>query len=299
MEKLLSNRFGCQNMVDPIIRVLIKHPKDAYQNQAKVNEQSPQLHYFGIPDYEKALSDYEKLVAFLESFDVEVHFLPADDSTSLDSVYTHDPCVVSNRGIILCTMGKDARVPEPKAMEGYFESIDVPVLGRIESPGTLEGGDVVWIDEKTVAVGEGYRSNAEGIRQFKKLLGNHVDEVISVPLPHWTGSGDCLHLMSNISPIDHDLYLVYSRLLAVPFRQYLLDRQIKLIEVPDEEYDSMGCNVLAVAPRKVIMIEGNPITQKRLENEGVDVHTYDGTEISIKGAGGPTCLTRPFLRSNQ
>ncbi len=286
-------------MVDPIIRVLIKHPKDAYQNQAKVNEQSPQLHYFGIPDYEKALSDYEKLVAFLESFDVEVHFLPADDSTSLDSVYTHDPCVVSNRGIILCTMGKDARVPEPKAMEGYFESIDVPVLGRIESPGTLEGGDVVWIDEKTVAVGEGYRSNAEGIRQFKKLLGNHVDEVISVPLPHWTGSGDCLHLMSNISPIDHDLYLVYSRLLAVPFRQYLLDRQIKLIEVPDEEYDSMGCNVLAVAPRKVIMIEGNPITQKRLENEGVDVHTYDGTEISIKGAGGPTCLTRPFLRSNQ
>jgi N-dimethylarginine dimethylaminohydrolase len=105
--------------------------------------------------------------------------------------------------------------------------------------------------------------------------------------------------MSNISPIDHDLYLVYSRLLPVPFRQYLLDHQIKLIEVPDEEYDTMGCNVLAVAPRKVIMIEGNPITQKRLENEGVDVHTYDGTEISIKGAGGPTCLTRPFLRSNQ
>ena len=284
-------------MVDPIIRVLIKHPKDAYQNQAKVNEQSPQLHYFGIPDYEKALSDYEKLVGFLESSGVEIHFLPADDSTSLDSVYTHDPCVISNGGVILCTMGKDARVPESKAMEAYFESIDVPILGRIETPGTLEGGDVVWINDRTVAVGEGYRSNAEGIRQFNNLLGNHVDEVIPVPLPHWTGPADCLHLMSNISPIDHDLYLVYSRLLPVPFRQYLLDRQIKLIEVPDEEYDSMGCNVLAVAPRKVIMIEGNPITQKRLENEGVDVHTYDGTEISIKGSGGPTCLTRPFLRS--
>ena len=286
-------------MVDPIIRVLIKHPKDAYQNQAKVNEQSPQLHYFGIPDFEKTLSDYEKLVGFLESSGIEIHFLPADDSTSLDSVYTHDPCVISNGGVILCTMGKNARVPESKAMEAYFESIDIPILGRIESPGTLEGGDVVWIDDRTVAVGEGYRSNAEGIRQFKNLLGNHVDEVISVPLPHWTGPADCLHLMSNISPIDHDLYLVYSRLLPVPFRQYLLDRQIKLIEVPDEEYDSMGCNVLAVAPRKVIMIEGNPITHKRLENEGVDVYTYDGTEISIKGSGGPTCLTRPFLRSNQ
>ena len=249
-------------MVDPIIRVLIKHPKDAYQNQAKVNEQSPQLHYFGIPDYEKALSDYEKLVGFLESSGVEIHFLPADDSTSLDSVYTHDPCVISNGGIILCTMGKEARVPESKTMEAYFESIDIPILGRIESPGTLEGGDVVWINDRTVAVGEGYRSNAEGIRQFKNLLGNHVDEVMPVPLSHWTGPADCLHLMSNISPIDHDLYLVYSRLLPVPFRQYLLDRQIKLIEVPDEEYDSMGCNVLAVAPRKVIMIEGNPITLK-------------------------------------
>jgi len=286
-------------MVDPIIRVLIKHPKDAYQNQTKVNEQSPQLHYFGIPDYEKALSDYEKLVGFLESSGVEIHFLPADDTTSLDSVYTHDPCVVSNGGVILCTMGKDARVPESKAMEAYFESISVPILGSIESPGTLEGGDVVWIDERTVAIGEGYRSNAEGIRQFRNLLGDHVDDVISVPLPHWTGPADCLHLMSNISPIDHVLYLVYSRLLPVPFRQYLIDRGIKLIEVPDEEYDSMGCNVLAVAPRKVIMIDGNPITKQRLEFEGVDVHTYDGSEISIKGAGGPTCLTRPFLRSTQ
>jgi|TARA_Y100001001_G_scaffold111050_1_gene108707 N-dimethylarginine dimethylaminohydrolase len=182
-------------------------------------------------------------------------------------------------------------------MENYFQSINVPIIGRIETPGTLEGGDVVWLDERTVAVGEGYRSNAEGIRQFKTLLGNLVDEVISVPLPHWTGSGDCLHLMSNVSPIDHDLYLVYSRLLPVPFRKYLLDRQIQFIEVPDEEYDSMGCNVLAMAPRKCIMIKGNPITKDRLEAEGVEVHTYDGSEISIKGSGGPTCLTRPFFRS--
>ena len=283
-------------MVSPIKRVLMKQPKDAYQNQEKVNKQSPQLHYIGKPDFEKAQTDYEKLVAFLESSGVEVHFLPADETTSLDSIYTHDPCVISNGGVILCTMGKEARMPESKAMGVYFESIGVPILGRIESPGTLEGGDVVWVDERTVAVGEGYRSNAEGIRQFKILLSDHVDNMISVPLPHWTGPADCLHLMSNISPIDHDLYLVYSRLLPVPFRQYLLHRKIRLIEVPDEEYDSMGCNVLAISPRKVIMLEGNPITQKRLENEGVDIHTYDGSEISLKGAGGPTCLTRPFLR---
>jgi len=283
-------------MVDPIKRVLIKHPKDAYKNQSKVDQESPQLNYLDVPDFEKAKTDYDKFLEFLESCDIEIHFLPEKGTTSIDSVYTHDPCVVSNGGVILCTMGKDARVPESKAVEAYFESIGVPILGQIEFPGTLEGGDVVWIDERTVAVGEGYRTNTEGIRQFKNLLGDHVDEVISVPLPHWTGPADCLHLMSNISPIDHDLYLVYSRLLPVPFRQYLLDRQMKLIEVPDEEYESMGCNVLAVAPRKVIMLKGNPITQKRLETKGVDVHTYDGKEISLKGAGGPTCLTRPFLR---
>ncbi len=289
--------FGCQNMVDPIRRVLMKHPREAYQNQNSLNDKSPQLNYYSVPNYNKALADYESFTELLTSFGAEVYFLPIDDSTSLDSVYTHDPCVISNGGIILCNMGKEARLSEPDAVKDYFESIDIPILGQIEAPGTLEGGDIVWLNERIAAVGEGYRSNAEGIRQFKALLGNLVDEVISVPLPHWAGPGDCLHLMSNISPIDHDLYLVYSRLLPVPFRKYLLHRQIQLIEVPDKEYESMGCNVLALAPRKVIMIEGNPITRQLLEREGVEIHTYDGSEISLKGAGGPTCLTRPFLRS--
>ena len=284
-------------MVDPIRRVLIKHPRDAYRDQVNVDHQYQQLNYSDVPDFKKSLIDYGTFAGLLESFGIEVHYLPEDESTSLDSIYTHDPCVVTNSGVILCLMGKKDRLSESVVMENYFQSINVPIIGRIETPGTLEGGDVVWLDERTVAVGEGYRSNAEGIRQLKTLLGNLVDEVISVPLPHWTGSGDCLHLMSNVSPIDHDLYLVYSRLLPVPFRKYLLDRQIQFIEVPDEEYDSMGCNVLAMAPRKCIMIKGNPITKDRLEAEGVEVHTYDGSEISIKGSGGPTCLTRPFFRS--
>lgn len=186
---------------------------------------------------------------------------------------------------------------EPSATETYFQSIDIPILGRIEAPGTLEGGDVIWINERIVAVGEGYRSNAEGIRQFQALLGNLVEKVITVPLPHWTGPTECLHLMSNVSPIDHDLYLVYSRLLPVFFRQYLIDSGIELLEVPDKEYNSMGCNVLAIAPRKCIMIAGNPKIQQQLEAKSVEVHIYDGSEISLKGTGGPTCLTRPFLRS--
>lgn len=297
MKNKLNNDFGCQSMVGKIKRILVKHPKDAYQNQLKIDGESKKLNYLSKPDYKKSISDYERLIDFFKTNNIEIHYLPIDEDTSLDSIYTHDPCIISNSGVILSNMGKKDRQTEPEAIASYFNSINIPILGQIKSPGTLEGGDVVWIDERTVAVGEGYRTNAEGIRQLKSLLKSDVDKVITVPLPHWTGPADCLHLMSNVSPIDHDLYLVYSKLLPVSFREYLLERGIKLVEVPDEEYDSMGCNVLAVSPRKVIMINKNPITQQRLEAENVEIHTYDGSEISIKGSGGPTCLTRPFMRS--
>lgn len=293
----MNKKFGCQDMTNTIRKVLIKDPKSAYKNQANIDTQYNELNYFGKPDFEISLKDYNSFKSILHNNGIEIHCLPSDDITSLDSIYTHDPCLVSNSGVILCSMGKDLRKKEPEMISNYFESLGIPIIGRISSPGKLEGGDIVWIDNRTVAVGVGYRSNFEGIMQLKQILSDDIDEIIPVHLPHWTGPADCLHLMSNVSPIDENLFLVYSKLLPVSFREYLLSRKIKLIEVPDEEYESMGCNVLAIAPRKVIMIEGNNITKKILEDEGVEIFTYPGLEISNKGAGGPTCLTRPFLRS--
>ena len=286
-------------MVDPIKKILLKHPRNSFINQEIIDKQYLELNYSEAPNFNKAILDYEKFVSLLKSFGIELHYLPEDNSTSLDSIYTHDPCIISNNGIIICNMGKKARLAEPNTIEKFFKSIQIPILGKIKAPGTLEGGDVVWIDDKTIAVGEGYRTNKEGIEQLRYLLSDQVETVISVPIPHWNGPQDCLHLMSNLSPIDHNLYLVYSRLLPVSFRKYLLDRNIELIDVPDEEYESMGCNVLTVAPRKTIMISGNSKTKQLLEKNNVEVYTYAGTEISIKGAGGPTCLTRPFLRISQ
>tara|TARA_B100000482_G_scaffold191529_1_gene176914 strand:- start:18 stop:914 length:897 start_codon:yes stop_codon:yes gene_type:complete len=297
VEVILNKKFGCQDMTSTIRKVLIKDPKSAYKNQANIDTQYNELNYFGKPDFEISLKDYDSFKSILHNNGIEIHCLPSDDITSLDSIYTHDPCLVSNSGVILCSMGKDLRRKEPGMISNYFESLGIPIIGRISSPGKLEGGDIVWIDNRTVAVGVGYRSNFEGIMQLKQILSDDIDEIIPVHLPHWTGPADCLHLMSNVSPIDENLFLVYSKLLPVSFREYLLSRKIKLIEVPDEEYESMGCNVLAIAPRKVIMIEGNNITKKILEDEGVEIFTYPGLEISNKGAGGPTCLTRPFLRS--
>ena len=283
-------------MVNPIRRVLIKHVKEGFKSQSELNQSTSKLNYLETPNFSKSISDYDQFVKLLKSFDIEIHYLPNNNNTTPDSIYTHDPCIVSNKGVILCSMGKDDRRSEVPAVESYFKSLNIPILGKIKKPGNLEGGDVVWINERSVAVGEGYRSNSEGIKQLKDLLSDLVDNVISVPLPHWTGPLDCLHLMSLLSPIDKDLFLVYSRLLPVPFLKYLSLLKIKLIHVPDNEYDTMGCNVLAVAPKKVIMLEGNPKTKKMLEKNKVEVHCYDGSEISLKGAGGPTCLTRPFLR---
>jgi N-dimethylarginine dimethylaminohydrolase len=193
-------------------------------------------------------------------------------------------------------MGKQQRRGEPAAVGDALRSLGIPVLGSIEGEGLLEGGDVVWLAPDTLAVGRGYRTNDEGIRQLRELLGDSIRELLVVPLPHWRGSGDVFHLMSILSPLDLDLALVYSPLLPVTFRQALLQRGIELVEVAEEEFEAMAGNVLALAPRRCAMMQGHPITKGRLEDAGVEVLTYAGGEISAKGCGGPTCLTRPLLR---
>ncbi len=289
--------FGCQSMYAPIRRMALKHPRQAFISRKNLEAQWQSLIYFGCPDYENSLAEYEKFVGILEQFDFEIHYAPEDDSTSLDSIYLHDPLVVSERGAILCSMGKAARAPEPAAAEKYLREMGVPVIGRISGRGKLEGGDVLWVDERTLAVGQGFRTNAKGLSQLRELLADSVDEIFPVQLPYWTGPQDCLHLLSFISIVDRDLAVVYSRLMPVPFREWLLDRGFQFVEVPDGEYDSLGCNVLAVAPRKCVMLEGNPVTKKRLEEAGAQVWTYEGKDISLKGTGGPTCLTRPIWRA--
>ena len=288
--------FGCQSMYAPIRRMVLKHPREAFISQANLETQWEKLVYFGCPDFENSLAEYERFSGILEQFDFEIHYAPKDENTSLDSIYAHDPLVISNRGAILCSMGKEARKPEADAAEKYLQELGVPVIGRIQGSGKLEGGDVLWVDERTLAVGQGFRTNAEGLRQLRELLGDSVDEIYPVQLPYWTGPQDCLHLLSFISIVDKDLAVVHSRLMPVPFREWLLERGFQFVEVPNDEYDSLGCNVLAVGPRQCVMLSGNPITQKRLEEAGAQVWTFDGKDISYKGTGGPTCLTRPILR---
>jgi N-dimethylarginine dimethylaminohydrolase len=288
--------MSVQSESAPLSSVILKHPRDAWIDASRIDEQWQMLGFTASPDLARACDEFDALVSLLESAGTEVHLLPRANGTSLDSIYVRDASIVCDRGVIICRMGKAARATESAAQEAAFARMGLPIVGRIEAPGTLEGGDVFWLDERTLAVGRGYRTNDEGIRQLRALLGDTIDELVVVPLPHWRGPADVMHLMSLVSPIDRHLAVVYSPLLPVPFRERLLARAISLVDVPDAEFETMGTNVLAVAPGVCIALAGNPVTRRRLEAAGAMVTEYEGEEISRKGAGGPTCLTRPVSR---
>ena len=282
--------------VDRIARVIVKHPRDAFGGPGAIEAEWRDLGFTAPPDLARAIEEYDDFLTLIGQSGAEILSLPKGEGVGLDSLYTRDASIVSERGLILCAMGKLLRAGEPAAQAAAFKTWGIPVAGRIEPPGTLEGGDVVWLDGRTIAVGRGYRTNDEGIRQLRALLADSIDEFVVVPLPHWRGPGDVFHLMSILSPVDHDLAVVYSPLMPVTFHERLAARGIELVEVPDAEFDSMGANVLALAPRRVVMVEGNPRTRALLERAGADVLEYRGREISLKGGGGPTCLTRPIAR---
>ena len=279
--------------------VLVKHPREAFINEATIQSQWRRLNFSAPPDFRHALNEYDRFIEVISTAGCEILWLPADSSTTLDSIYTRDAALVARGGIILASMGKAARGGEPEAQERALRAGGHPVIGSIRAPGRVEGGDLIWLDDSTVAVGLGARTNEAGIQQLKTLLNGTIDELIVVPLPDYPGQHDVMHLMSLMSPVDRDLAVVYSRLLPDAFRQTLLERGYRLVDVPDQEFETMGCNVLALGPRECVMLNGNPKTRAALEKAGANVRVYEGTEISLKGGGGPTCLTRPLARAGE
>jgi N-dimethylarginine dimethylaminohydrolase len=285
------------NETGRLTAVLMKHARDAFVSQDVIDAQWHELNFLAPPDFSRAVDEFDALLDIVKISGAEISFLPRNDSLNLDSIYARDASVVCSHGVVACSMGKRQRRGEPAVQKEALRVLRQPVAGTIELPGLLEGGDLIWLDDRTLAVGQGLRTNAEGIRQLRALLADSIDHLHVVPLPDWKGPQDVMHLMSLVSPVDDDLAVVYSTLLPPNFRRVLLERGCRLVEVPDEEFESMGTNVLALAPRVCVMLKGNPRTRSALERAGAVVHEYEGEEISLKGGGGPTCLTRPLARS--
>jgi dimethylargininase len=285
-------RFGGQSMIAPLRRVLIKRPDVAFAVD------DPELwHYTSRPDLAAAQHEHDALTDVLRRAGAEVIEHDEAQPGRADAIFVFDPALITDRGAIILRMGKELRRGEEAAMARRLEALGVPILDTLQGDALAEGGDLLWLDHDTLAVGLGFRTNAEGLRQLRATLGELGVTVVPVELPYCTGPAACLHLLSLISIVDHQLAVVYPPLLSTPFWQLLVRRGFRLVEVPDEEFATMGPNVLALAPGECLMLEGNPITRRRLEAAGCEVQTYRGNELSLKAEGGPTCLTRPILRA--
>ena len=280
--------YGCADMTGPLRRVVVRAPSP---------ESVAAWQAFGWhsePDADRIAEEHEAFRAILEDAGAEVVLAQTPVPLCPDSIYVFDPALMTPHGAVLLRPGKDGRRVEVDAIAADFVEAGVPILGKLEAPATIEGGDTIWLDERTLLVGIGYRTNEAGVDALRALLPG-VD-VHAFDLPHLHGAGEVLHLMSLLSPLDRDLAVAYLPYMPVRLVQLLEQRGIELVQVPDEEFWTMGPNVLALGPRIALAIEGNEETRRRMEAAGVDVRVYSGDELSRKGDGGPTCLTRPIWR---
>ena len=284
------------NEYSKISEVAIRPPLSSFVNDEKITNEWAPLRFHAKPDLKKAIIEYNYFKSFLEEDEIKIIELPSSDKLTLDSIYTRDSIVVCDSGLILCNMGRSSRTPEAEENFKTLADNGYKIAGQIKSPGTLEGGDFIWIDNKNAAVGLGPRTNSEGIRQLKEILGPEIDLHI-VNLPDPDHPDDVLHLMSIISPLDKDLAVIYKPFMPETFLNWLTKLGIEFVEVSEAEYPLMGCNILATAPRSIIMLENLPEIKNKLKNNGCKIRLYKGDEISRKGEGGPTCLTRPLIRN--
>lgn len=287
----------CSSMYTPLKHVIVKHPKDAFRSQKHLSDEWKTFNYLSEPNFEEALKEYAEFVEILKKYVDTIDYLPLSDEVGLDSLYAHDPVKFTPNGAILLKSGKKLRQPEASIYKEFLKDKGISIIGELTGDAVADGGDIVWLDDRTLAVGRGYRTNDEAIRQLKEMTAEMVDVFIVVQLPHDLGEAECLHLMSFISMVDKDLAVVHSRLMPVFFRQLLVERGIQLVEVPKDEYDTLGCNVLALAPRVCVIPEGNTVTKQQLIEAGARVFEYKGQQISVLGTGGPTCLTCPVIRA--
>jgi dimethylargininase len=283
-----ARRFGAQSMSAPLLDVLVKRPGPAFG--AAFDDPSHGFRH--KVDLEVARREHDAFVETIAGLGPRIHVLETE-LASPDLVYTFDPLLVTDRGAIPLRPGKPNRAGEPAAMEAWTRAAGIPTIGRIEAPGTVEGGDTLWLRPDLLCIGRTLRTNAEGARQLASLVGGDV-RIFDVP--YWKGPAELIHLMSVISPVADDLAVVYLPLLPVGLWELLRELRIRLVEVPEAEFATLGCNVLAVRPGVVILAEGNPRTEAALLSAGCEVHTYPATELGLNGSGGPTCMTRPILR---
>jgi N-dimethylarginine dimethylaminohydrolase len=291
-----SENFNGHSMTGELLRVMVCPPGNAGWDVPGKAAAWRELGFRHAPDFAAAQTQHAILCGLLSEGGAEIVCLPPTESLTLDAVYAHDASLATDYGLVLMNPGKKNRVAEAQAHADFCGQLGIPVVGEIQPPGVTEAGDIVWLDSRTLLIGDGYRTNKAGIAQMRSLLSSKNIEVLSAPLPYGPGPSACLHLMSLMSMLDEQIILVDLPWLAVEAVELLKGRGYRLIEIEYSERDSLACNVLSLGGKRLIALEENAQTNQRMRDAGFDVRTFSGSEICINGAGGPTCLTRPLLR---
>jgi N-dimethylarginine dimethylaminohydrolase len=282
--------YGAQGMAGRLLRVLVNRPGERYG----AAHETEGAFYADPIDLGRAQAQHDALVTVLEDSGAQVERL--DRESGPDSIYTYDPAFVCDGGAILLRSGKAIRQPEAPAMGEWFEANGIPVLARLEAPALADGGDLLWLDSRTLVIGRGFRTNEAGAAAIRKAVEPYVEEVHVVDLPIDRGADYCLHTLSLISMLDRDLAVVSLPLMPVHLYGLLGERGVELVEIDEGEWDSLAPNVLALGPRDVVMLAGNPRTAGKLRAAGCRVQEIEGSDVAVKGSGGPTCLTLPLHR---
>jgi N-dimethylarginine dimethylaminohydrolase len=280
--------YGAESMTAPLREVVLRAPGPAFGRAFD----EPAHGFLHAVDLDLARRQHAGLCDLLDRLGVRVHVLE-EDGLGPDSVYVFDPLLISDRGAIPLRSGKETRRGEEAALEAWTQATGIPTLGRIAAPGTVDGGDTFWLRPDLLVIGRSLRTNRAGAAQLAVIVGGRVE---TVDMAYWHGPGEVLHLLSVISPIADDLAVVYPELLPAGLHELLNEAGVRTLAVEEDEFATLGCNVLAVRPGVVIVAAGNPGISAAMAEAGCEVHTFDASEIGLNGSGGPTCLTRPVLR---
>lgn len=288
-----GNSYGVDSMAGNLKRVGMRAPG------AMLTADHERWHYTKPLDPEALGAQYRHFADLVASSGAEIVWMDDDADDLSDSVFTYDPSFVVPDGAIVMRPGKPLRVGEIDLHRRFYESNGIPVIGEIEAPGTVEGGDCFWLDATTLAVGRGFRTNQSGIDQLIALLAPTGISVHVFDLPYYRGPDACLHLMSVVSSLDDDLALVHAPLVPTVLYELMKDMGYELLHAPLDEFEAslgLNLNVLATGPRQLIAVDGFPQTVELMRQAGCNVSVFAADELCIPCEGGPTCLTRPLLR---
>lgn len=286
--------FGVDSMAKPLRRVAMRRPGALLEADHRT------WHYAKPLDGPRLVEQYERFAEMVSAGGADIEWFPDSNDDLADSVFTYDPSFMVPGGAVVLRPGKPLRVAEAELHADFYRAKDIPILGTIEAPGSVEGGDCFWLDPTTLAVGRGFRTNQSGIEQLGSILAPAAVDLEVFDLPYHRGPEACLHLMSVVSPLDEDLALVHLPLLPTGLYRSMLDRGYELVAAPDDEFDAslgLNLNVLATAPRTAIAVDGFPSTVDLMRRAGCTVTTFTADELCLPCEGGPTCLTRPLLRA--